>query len=151
MKPELDEKILQIIQSCCIEQLKQEFGITAILEASGELPGNGIIHDRLVIAKGNDGQSNSFFCALGWEEYIEDLIEMESENQEPLVSLFELAANQLVEDGSLLIPNLRLSQSQKRNGNFLSKKSFRIYRSIFFLRDDTRSEYCGRLASYLIA
>ena len=151
MKPELDEKILQIIQSCCIEQLEHKFGITAIIEASGELPGNGIIHDRLVIAKGNDGQTNSFFCALGWEEYIENLIETETEQQEPLNALFERVGSQLEEDGSLLIPNLKLSQAQGRHGSFLSKKSFRIYRSIFFLRDDARSEYCGRLTAYLIA
>ena len=151
MRLEYDEKVLQIIQASCIEQLDENFGITALVEASGELPGNGLIHDKLFIAKGTAKSASSFFCALGWEDYIEDLIEQESNTDAPLARLFDLVSNQISNDGSLLLPELKMSTTQERHGNFLAKKSFRIYRTIFFLRDDNKSEYCGRMSAYLIA
>jgi len=160
MNPELDERLILTISSSFIEIITDWLNINAIQEGYGAsineglcyefcsgIPFSGVISGELFI--GMDGYTRLLLLP-----YIVEHLEMEVTHHQLVDSAMNTLVYKLAKEFSEELESIsKVSMNEPRNLNHkmvtLPQEKYRKYTLIYFLRDDEKRKYLGRIYIHL--
>lgn len=160
MNPELDERIILTISSSFIEIITDWLKITAIREGYGATVNEGLCYEFCSGIPFSGNASGEMFIGMdGYTRllllpYIIKSLELEVEHPELVESAmnsFVLKLGREFSDELNDISTITLMEPERLNHKIvpLPQDKYRKYTMIYFLRDDEKKKYLGRIYLHL--
>ncbi|MDH4199378.1 MAG: chemotaxis protein CheX [Spirochaetia bacterium] len=161
MNPELDERIILTISSSFVEISIDWLKITAVREAHGMNVNEGLCYEVCSGIPFSGKVSGELFFAMdGYTRllllpYIVHNLEMNDPQKEMVETAMNSFVKKLSDEFSLELADIaNIEMQEPRNLNHklipLPQESYRKYAIIFFLRDDDKKKYLGRIYLHLV-